>query len=98
LKTRRDQAKKATVIPPRVTEEAEKMMRKLRVKQILSNITGHSLNPCYDASTSGIKCVDFLCTVLTTMQHKHKNIKMLHSFPHAYVVACALSCVVVRTQ
>jgi hypothetical protein len=85
LKTRRDQAKKATVIPPRLTEEAEKMMRKLRVKQILSNITGHSLkpHPHYDVSTSirGIKRIAFF------------------SF-YAYVVAyaCTLYCVAVRGQ
>jgi hypothetical protein len=49
-------------------------------------------------SRRGIKHIDFLCTVFTAMQHKQKNIKTLRSFPYAYVVAYALSCVVVRTQ
>jgi hypothetical protein len=71
-----------------------------------SNVVGCSRKPGsdYDASTSmrAIKRVDFLCTVLTTTQHKrkHKNIKNVTLFPYAYVIAyaCALSCVVVRTR
>ena len=52
--------------------------------------------PHYDASIinisaniTGIKRIDFLCTVLNTTQHKHKhkNIKTLRSFPYAFVVA-----------
>ena len=39
-----------------------------------------------------IKCIDFLCTVLTTMQHE--LFKMLYSFPYVVGYGCVLSCII----